>query len=399
MGEKFICKIRENNKKIYLLMILILFIMLFVEKNPFNKAVNTTIYVYIIKPVLWAFIGLIVYIVPRKKVLCKIRLRNNLIWWICYLAFMKIALFIFAGLIDGFGKSPYNLTVKGIIINIIMVFSCLIGKESLRAYIVNGLKGNRQIIIIFITTIVMTLMDLPLNMIKGIHSMYAIMQYILKYVLASLSENIFATYIVYLGGASFSIIYFSVIRAFEWLSPILPDLRLITKSFIDTLYPIISLMIIQYIYLFEDKKEMRRNYKKENLKAWIIMSITSILSVWFVLGVFPVRPVVIATGSMKPSINPGDVIIVKKVNAKDLKIGQILEYRKDNISIFHRIIELKVDGNEIKYVTKGDNNKDADDKLISSKEIKGIVIAVIPKIGLPVLMLKAKDNELKYAFN
>lgn len=399
MGGNFLFEIRKNNKKIYSLMILTLFVMFFIEKNPFNEAINTSIYVYLVKPVLWAFVGIIIYIIPREKVLCKIRLRNNLIWWICYLAFMKIALFIFAGLIDGFGKSPYDLTVRGIMINITMVFSYLIGKESLRAYIVNGLKGNKQVIIIFITTIIMTLMDLPLNMIKGMCSIHAIIQYTLKYVLASLSENIFATYIVYLGGASFSIIYFSIIRSFEWLSPILPNLMLITKSFIDVSYPIISLMIIQYIYLFQDKKEMRRKYRKENPKGWIIMSITFILSIWFVSGVFPIRPVVIATGSMKPSINPGDIIVVKKANAKDLKVGQILEYRKDNISIFHRIIEIKMDGNGIKYVTKGDNNKDADGQLISPKEIKGVVVAIIPKIGLPIIMLRDKDNKLTYIFN
>ena len=77
----------------------------------------------------------------------------------------------------------------------------------------------------------------------------------------------------------------------------------------------------------------------------------------------------IATGSMEPTLNVYDFILVK--NDKNLNVNDIITYKEDNSFITHRIIS--IDGDNL--ITKGDANN-SEDKVI------GKVVKVIPKLGI-----------------
>lgn len=85
----------------------------------------------------------------------------------------------------------------------------------------------------------------------------------------------------------------------------------------------------------------------------------------------------VLTGSMRPEINPGDVIIVKKINIEDVNSGDIITFNKDEDVITHRVIEIKDKG----IITKGDNNNVLDSGQVNSTRLIGKVIFTIPKIG------------------
>ena len=100
---------------------------------------------------------------------------------------------------------------------------------------------------------------------------------------------------------------------------------------------------------------------------------------------------------MEPMIKPGDVILVKKiVNIEEinrLKVGDVMQFKRGNILITHRILEIKQSEKaEISYRTKGDNNSGADSELVKPEDIKGTIVYVVPKIGWPTLLIKSKDN-------
>ena len=65
----------------------------------------------------------------------------------------------------------------------------------------------------------------------------------------------------------------------------------------------------------------------------------------------------VASGSMEPTLNVGDVIINKRTN--DYEIGDIITYKKNNNYITHRIVEI----NENEIITQGDNNKTKDNPI------------------------------------
>ena len=79
---------------------------------------------------------------------------------------------------------------------------------------------------------------------------------------------------------------------------------------------------------------------------------------------------------MKPTINPGDMILVKKTDIDKLEKGDIITFNKDNIVATHRIEE--IDGDSI--TTKGDNNN-LEDTPINKSDVIGRFVFSIPKIG------------------
>ena len=83
----------------------------------------------------------------------------------------------------------------------------------------------------------------------------------------------------------------------------------------------------------------------------------------------------VETGSMKPTIKPGDWIVLK--TSKDVKVNDIITYKQGKNFITHRVIETYQNS----YVTKGDNNNSKDNP-IAQKQVVGKVIKILPKFGI-----------------
>ena len=99
---------------------------------------------------------------------------------------------------------------------------------------------------------------------------------------------------------------------------------------------------------------------------------------------------VIISGSMQPELEVGDIVVVKKINPNDLKKDDVISFRKGQTIITHRIVEVKNAEEKLQFLTKGDNNNTNDKDLVSDKEIEGIVVNKIQKIGKIVLKLRDK---------
>jgi signal peptidase len=104
-----------------------------------------------------------------------------------------------------------------------------------------------------------------------------------------------------------------------------------------------------------------REQKAEKPSVWIVSSVISILIIWFAVGVFPIFPTVILTGSMKPAIDPGDVVILRKADPSDVKVGDVIQYWRGDVFIIHRVINIEATG---EFQTKGDNNISPDSNLV-----------------------------------
>ena len=98
-----------------------------------------------------------------------------------------------------------------------------------------------------------------------------------------------------------------------------------------------------------------------------------------VYNVVGFRNYTILTGSMEPKIDPGDLVIVKKENPNNLKVGDVITFNKvdENIVVTHRIIGEKDNG----FITKGDNNNIHDDGILEKQNVIGKVVLTIPKVG------------------
>lgn len=108
-----------------------------------------------------------------------------------------------------------------------------------------------------------------------------------------------------------------------------------------------------------------------------------IITVAFFAGLLPVSPVAVATGSMEPNINIGDVAVVLQYDSDKLETGDIVQYKGDNCTVIHRIVEKNGDI----FITKGDANNAPDLMPVEKSQILGKVVFTVPKAGLPTLWL------------
>ena len=93
---------------------------------------------------------------------------------------------------------------------------------------------------------------------------------------------------------------------------------------------------------------------------------------------------VVLTGSMKPSINPGDLIVAVSQNIIEPSVGKVVLYKARDlqgkpVTVWaHRIIS----GDTRKgFVIKGDANSQADIGVIPKTDIQSVVLTRIPFVG------------------
>lgn len=83
----------------------------------------------------------------------------------------------------------------------------------------------------------------------------------------------------------------------------------------------------------------------------------------------------VVTGSMSGTIEIDDYVIVK--NTKDVKLDDIITFKDNSTLVTHRVVEIV--GKKI--TTKGDSNN-ANDYSITSDDVVGKVVVVLPKAGI-----------------
>ena len=96
----------------------------------------------------------------------------------------------------------------------------------------------------------------------------------------------------------------------------------------------------------------------------------------------------VLTGSMRPSIQPGDIIISSSIDPEDIRVNDVITFQDHDISqrqsITHRVINITREKDMIFFQTKGDANEEPDLQLVNQDQIIGKVIVTIPLLGYVV---------------
>lgn len=385
-----------SKSRVFIFIGFIIFIYL-LDNLPTSTFVNFTVYSNFIKPALWLCAAGLVWLLPKVRSRAPLKLRTNINWWAFNFAVIFILLSVTAGLFDGFGKSPYNHSIKGILTNFLVVGTMLFGREYVRNYLINNLTKHENFLVFIAIALLMTLISFKINKFTELGDLKGAVILIAQFIAPEFLQNLMATYLSFLGGWLSALIYTGVMQAFHWFSPVLPDLKWITAALVGIVCPAYSLASMQTIYLYETKLLKKTDKSKEGLAGWIVTSLFSIGIIWFSVGVFPIYPSVIATGSMEPMIKPGDMILVERIleykDIERLKVGDVIQFKRDDILISHRIIEIVEEEDVMYYRTKGDNNSGPDSELVRLEDIKGSIRFVVPKIGWPTLFIKGRDTK------
>ena len=109
---------------------------------------------------------------------------------------------------------------------------------------------------------------------------------------------------------------------------------------------------------------------------------------------------VIVSPSMVPTINVNDAIVIKRIDNDKYNVGDIISFnstdiRYSGLTVTHRIVEKKSNGNNNSiYTTKGDNNPVIDSAAVKTDAIYGKVLFKIPKLGVFQSFISKPSNFL-----
>jgi signal peptidase len=89
---------------------------------------------------------------------------------------------------------------------------------------------------------------------------------------------------------------------------------------------------------------------------------------------------VILSGSMEPTVSPGDVVIVDA--SADIEVGDVITFDDGNtVPTTHRVVAIE----DNQYVTQGDANQNPDTQRVAPGDVLGRVVLTIPFIGHVIL--------------
>lgn len=104
------------------------------------------------------------------------------------------------------------------------------------------------------------------------------------------------------------------------------------------------------------------------------------------IGFFPVL-----TGSMRPAIAPGDLIVTAQTDATGLKPDQVVVFTPpgETVPFAHRITEVSMSGAQPILRTKGDANSAPDSwRATLTQPQVPVVVAVVPGVGDALLWIQ-----------
>ena len=300
-----------------------------------------------------------------------------------------------SGLFFGFNYNVYNLSLISIFKNILPATFMIILCEVCRFMINTKIKENR--FLLYLSFVFFFLVDTSLVFSKiDFHDLATYIDSISLYIIPSISKNVLLTYLSTKSSYKTQISYRLIQEIPIFLVPIVPNLGNYLQAICELSLPVIVLIIINNFY----KKLPMNQEKNKSIKSHKLLYVCTFILLGIVIsltsGLFSHQAIVIASGSMQPHLYRGDVVIVKKLKEnekRDLNIGDILVFKREDKIIVHRIYKKYDSGKEVFFETKGDHNDNPDGYLIEENDIIGTTHIKIKYIGYPTVFLYDLFNE------
>ncbi len=304
-----------------------------------------------------------------------------------YLLIYFILYYLF-GLLVGFAKTTSFVNFNGIVNVILPFFMTVILQEILRYMMLMKSEGSKLLVVT--TCILFVLIDLvgKYNL-DTFKTAYDTFMFIAISLLPIISRNIFCSYVSMKSGYKPAILYSLIIGSYSYFVPIIPNPNQYLYSIIELIVPMVYFYNLYRFFKKDRDEDVVRKKQKDKALGLIFPTFVVLFLAYITSGYFHYHAIAVASGSMTPNILKGDVVIVEKLDNKfdDLKIGQVVAYKKDRIIVVHRLYNMvKVDG-EYFFYTKGDNNDFVDNYKITEDMMIGVVNVRVPFIGYPTVWL------------
>lgn len=337
-----------------------------------------------------AFLGIIfgttVFLVGYEHV--KLPNKKEVLKFVLIYSMAFLVLLYGIGLFTGFLKTGYSFSFLNIIKNILPVILIIIVSEILRYNLCR--KGENNKVILFLTIILFCMVDVSLA--QHLYDLKTLMGFLgmtTVILIPSIFKNLLLNDLSKRFGYLPGIIYSLIMGIYMYVIPIVPNLNDYMTSTVMFLIPLMLKIIIDKQY--EDREEdLRINKKTKKIFNGVLVVIMIVLIALF-SNLFPFWIAAVGSGSMVPTINIGDAIIVDKSVQKHLdrlKEGDVLVFKIKETIYTHRIIEKKENNGKYAFITKGDREGNAVDSwVVTNDDVVGVVKFKISYIGWPTVWL------------
>ena len=374
----------KKNLIIYSLLIIYLVLNVFVviplSLNYYNE---------IFHPLMWIIIcGVAIYL--SKDSGLRVKGEKDKTQSLIIALIIYIIVYFLLGLIFGFEKTPYSKDLFSILKNIWSFGGLIFFQEFIREALVKNNK-KKKLNFIFMTILFMLINLNYSNIGSHFKDLKELFIYSSTTLIPAILESAIATYLVYIGGAKFSIIYRLFVTIPPFIVPIIPNLDWFASAIVGVTLPLAIYIYMNYVHVNRSERLSKRERRSYNPVVYVPVFAFIALLAGFVMGLFKYQPIAVLSGSMSPTFNRGDAVVVNKLNTKEkgeLKKGDIIQFESRTKYVVHRIVEVTNDnyGNK-QFITKGDHNNTIDEGKVALEDVKGKVSFVIPLIGYPSVWL------------
>jgi len=386
-----------NRKLFGYISLIAIFLCFITVPNFLINSVGDAPYQYLFKPLIFIVIALITFVFIRKNYKVQNFNKDSLRQMALIGSLLYMIMYYMVGLLIGYSKSPFNHTITAILANILVFLLVAVAEEVIRSNYIKSSQENRHYVNVVLITLLLTIVDIGIgNFSESFTSTSLMMTFLLKNFFPSLITNMFLSYLVYREGIVSALLYKIPFLIVYLISPVFPANNYAIICIISSFVPLFVYFKIEKEYFSSIKFNIQQRLTGFEKVKFLIFIFVIILITSFTSGIYPIKPVVILTGSMEPVIKRGDAVIYDKIIYDNIEIGDIIVYNLDSIKVIHRVIDIQYTnkyGNVL--ITKGDNNDSRDAKSVLREQVQGKVIAVIPKVGFPTIMVNELLNGTK----
>lgn len=134
--------------------------------------------------------------------------------------------------------------------------------------------------------------------------------------------------------------------------------------------------------------------------AWMaILAITAVIALSVLIPrIVGATPYTILTGSMRPGLPPGAMVVVRPVAIEDIAVGEVITYQLasgEPTLVTHRVVGVGINARgERVFTTQGDANSVADARPVRPVQIKGELWYSVPHLGFANRYVSGGQREL-----
>jgi signal peptidase I len=347
-------------------------------------------YLYVVQPI-FAVIVLVVAVLVGRGHADRVRHRTDKAFLVGSVVAVWFVLYFMSGFATTFTQNSLVSSPKAVLLNLFSFGIVALAVEYARHSLI--LLAGRRHFIWFggMVAVVLAVQQINFGLLPLTSGLEGHIKMIVSDFIPAIASSFLLTYLAISGGLPSMLTYRLGLLAVVLLPPVIPKYDWYLRG--------ISLMLLAIaVYIVVDRSQRdtrdtprasRRGYlRRASDVMWLAVMVGLVM---FMTGFFSYASTTIVSNSMKPVYSRGAMVIVQKIDSPmDIKVGDIVQYKRTSRMITHRVtaIDQASDGSGQRvFTTQGDNSPSPDEP-VTEKQVVGIIKAHIPYIGYPTVWLR-----------